>query len=213
MNLFVEVAEIALVVLAVLMVADLLSGLVHWLEDSYGHEDLPVIGPLVIQANVLHHFDPRHMVHHSWFSSARAPLAVVGIGLAVAFFAGLLSWPLILVGLITANANEIHKLAHRSKVENGRIVTLVQRTGLLQSRAHHANHHQSQKDSNYCVVTNYLNPVLERIRFWRLLETSIFLLSGVRKRQDPSTTALRRSYPVPSCSNPTCRLRQQSEAA
>lgn len=209
MNFLIEAGEVALLLIAVVAVADFLSGVVHWLEDSYGHEDLPVIGPSVVQANVLHHFDPRHMVHHSWFSSAKGPLLVAGIALVTAFLAGVLSWPVILVALITANANEIHKWAHRSKAENGRIVAFFQGLGLLQSRDH-AKHHQLLKDTNYCVVTNYLNPALERVSFWRRLEGAIFLVSGARRRDDPSTTAERHSYPVPTCSDAGCTKRREA---
>ena len=213
MNLLIDVAEIALVVIAVVVVADFLSGLIHWLEDSYGHEDLPIIGPIVVQANVLHHFDPRHMVHHSWFSSAVGPLIVAGLALVIAFFAGVLSWPVILLALISANANEIHKFAHRSKAENGRVIAFFQGLGLLQSRAHHAKHHQLLKDTNYCVVTNYLNPGLEKINFWRRLESGIFLATGARRREDPSAGAHRHTYPVPVCSNPACFRHRQARTA
>lgn len=212
MNLLVDAAEISLIVIAVVVVTDFLSGVVHWLEDSYGHEDLPIIGPMVVQANVRHHFDPRHMVHHSWLSSALGPLLVAGLALVIAFFAGVLTWPVVLLALITANANEIHKWAHRSKAENGRVIAFFQGLGLLQSRAHHAKHHQLLKDTNYCVVTNYLNPALEKLSFWRRLEASIFRVSGAWRREDPSTTAERYSYPVPTCSDAACRKRREAAA-
>ena len=78
MNLLLDAAEVTAVAFAVLLVADLISGLFHWLEDSYGDEGWPIVGRLVTQANVLHHFEPRHMTYHSWFSSARGSLAGAG---------------------------------------------------------------------------------------------------------------------------------------
>ena len=75
-----------------------------------------------------------------------------------------------LVVAIGVNANEIHKWAHRSRRQNGRLISFFQDVGLLQSAGHHARHHRGSKATHYCVVTNYLNPVLERIRFWAALE-------------------------------------------
>ena len=207
-----DVAQVIVISFAALLVADLISGVVHWLEDSYGKEGLPVLGRLVTQANVIHHFEPRHMTYHSWLSSARGPIFGAAIALVVAYFVGLLTWPVVLVAVIAANANEIHKWAHRSKTENGRLITLVQSTGLFQTRAHHARHHRPQ-ERNYCGVTNYLNPVLEMLRFWRLLESTIYLATRVQPREDPSTTPQRLAYAVPACSDAACLWLKQHQAA
>lgn len=39
-------------------VAELLTGIIHWLEDRYGNPDWPIIGPHVIAPNVYHHKSP-----------------------------------------------------------------------------------------------------------------------------------------------------------
>jgi ubiquitin-conjugating enzyme E2 variant len=59
-----------------LLAVDMLSGLFHWLEDSYGCPEWPVTGRLITQANILHHFDPHHFTRHNWWDSARV-LAVL----------------------------------------------------------------------------------------------------------------------------------------
>lgn len=84
------------------------------------------------------------------------------------------------------NANEIHKWAHRTRAENGPVITFLQRIGVLQSPVQHGNHHRGTKDTYYCVITDYLNPVLERLRFWPALEWLIYQLFGVRRRPDHS---------------------------
>jgi ubiquitin-conjugating enzyme E2 variant len=48
----------------------------------------------------------------------------------------------------------------------------------LQSPRHHGRHHSGAKDSYYCVVTNVLNPVLEKVNFWRRLETVVEHATG-----------------------------------
>jgi ubiquitin-conjugating enzyme E2 variant len=59
--------------------------------------------------------------------------------------------------------------AHSSRPP--RPVQLLQRTGLLQPASHHAEHHKRPYASRFCTMTTFLNPVLDRIRFWRVLET------------------------------------------
>jgi hypothetical protein len=46
---------------AVLFAADLVSGFVHWAEDTFFTESTPVIGPSVIAPNVEHHERPAAM--------------------------------------------------------------------------------------------------------------------------------------------------------
>jgi hypothetical protein len=45
-------------------------------------------------------------------------------------------------------------------------------------------HHRGEKNSYYCVMTNILNPVLEKIGFWAGLEHLILWMTGVQRRQD-----------------------------
>jgi hypothetical protein len=60
------------------------------------------------------------------------------------------------------------------------------KTGLIQSHRHHAAHHRKGKDTHFCVLTNHVNPFLERVRFVQTLETLVTRLTGVRPRPDPS---------------------------
>jgi hypothetical protein len=189
--------------------ADFISGLFHWLEDSYGREDWPLVGPFVTQANVLHHFDPRHMTRHSWLASARVPLVLCSLVLVIAYGLSALSWQLVLLAFLTINSNEVHKWAHRTRLENGNLVHRLQSTGLIQSRAHHARHHQGNKDSHYCVLTNLLNPVLDGLRFWRSLELLLRAGFGIKRRVDPSVSAVRHSYQVPPCTNRACMVQAE----
>jgi len=112
---------------------------------------------------------------------------VIGVViLATAYLTDRLNWMVLLFVLIGINANEIHKWAHRSRSENGKLISALQQTGLLQSAAHHGVHHRDPKKSHYCVITNYLNPVLERIQLWSALERMIFHLLKVQRRPDHS---------------------------
>lgn len=173
-------------ILFCVFLTDFLSGLLHWLEDAYGNEDWPITGRLITRPNILHHYDPRYFTRYSWLYSARV-LLVIGAGiLAVAYWGGFLHWMTMLVVAIGVNANEIHKWAHRTKAENGPVITYCQRLGILQSPAQHRNHHRGTKDTYYCVVTDYLNPLLEALHFWPTLEKLIYQLLGVQRRPDHS---------------------------
>ena len=66
-------------------------------------------------------------------------------------------------------ANEVHRYAHTPN-DAPAWLRAAQRTGFLQSPAGHARHHRGQSDSDYCVLTDWLNPWLELIGLWRLLD-------------------------------------------
>jgi len=89
----------------------------------------------------------------------------------------------ILAAVLGANANQVHKWSHRTKAENGPVIALAQRLWVLQSPSHHHQHHVEGKDSHYCVLTNFLNPVLDTSRFWRGLEW-LLRRAGIEKRSD-----------------------------
>jgi ubiquitin-conjugating enzyme E2 variant len=174
--------------------ADFLVGFVHWIEDAYVREDWPVLGPLVGRPNILHHHLPRHFVRNSWMQSCWDQLLLAGVIVGIAWSVDGLSWPVMVFAVLVGNANEIHKWAHRSRRENGRLITLLQDLHLIQGARHHAIHHTDPKSTHYCVITECLNPVLERLRFWTRLECLLWRWFRARRRADRSN---RRHGPAP----------------
>ncbi|MBI3131968.1 MAG: hypothetical protein HYZ13_11635 [Acidobacteria bacterium] len=168
-----------------LFLADFLSGLVHWAEDAYGEAHWPVLGPLVIAPNLLHHRDPRAMTRQSWLRNVDLPLLLGGLVLLAVGLSGHLTWTWILTVGLLSFTNLIHRWAHQNALENGRLVTRLQSLGLIQSRAAHAAHHRYPRASNYCALTSHLNPLLERLGLWTRLEALIFRLTGVARRVEP----------------------------
>jgi hypothetical protein len=82
-----------------------------------------------------------------------------------------LTWEVCLFAIIIANANQIHKWAHITRYEKKpKIVGYLQKMYLLQRTDHHGQHHRKPNNSHYCTVTNFLNPVLDKLKFWRALE-------------------------------------------
>lgn len=160
----------------VILLVDFASGLAHWFEDAYVGVDTPLIGPSVGRLNIIHHHLPRHMVHKTYWQTSWDLIIVAVLLVSIAWLCGMLTWQVCLFAAIGANANEFHKWAHRTRRENGRIVTTLQLLGLVQTPRHHMGHHVNPKTARYCTITNFLNPVLDRIRFWDGLE---WLLAGI----------------------------------
>ena len=172
-------------VLGGLLFADFISGVVHWLEDRYGNPEWPVIGH-TIRENQQHHFTPRSFLKGTLWTRNREVLAI-GAAFLGAFWAfDVLNAFTVSAVIFGVMSNEVHASAHRSPQENGRIITALQKTGLLQSHRHHAAHHRKGKDTHFCVLTNYVNLVLERARFFQTLEAIVTRVTGRRPRPDLS---------------------------
>jgi plasmanylethanolamine desaturase len=189
----------ALLILAKIVVtalaADFVGGLVHWIEDAYVREDTPLIGRVVARPNIVHHHYPRYMTRHSWWQTSRDLAILSALLVVVAWFAGLLTWEVWLFAILSANANEFHKWEHRSRKENGWLISFLQDIRLLQTARHHARHHTDPKNSHYCTMTNVLNPVLDGAGFWNGMEWALARTVGLERRKD---TSLRGHGPGPA---------------
>ena len=169
---------LAVEIAAVVLLADFISGFVHWAEDSYGKETTAVVGPWIVAPNLLHHHDARAFVGKSWIASSWDLLAIGAVIVAGAWLAGALTWHVWLFVLLGANANQIHKWNHMHRSEVPAVARLLRACGLLQSQHHHAAHHRGEKDTRYCVITGVLNPALDALGWWRLLERLLEPLLG-----------------------------------
>ena len=116
----------------VVFLADLTVGFVHWLEDNYGQEQWPLVGASVIAPNLLHHAKPRAFLKNNWWQSADYQMIAATIFAGVAAYVGFLNWELILFLFLAVNGNEVHKWAHRSRKENGQIITFLQDKHMVQ---------------------------------------------------------------------------------
>lgn len=172
--------------LGVVMLADFVAGLVHWLEDSYGSADTPFVGPLLVRPNIVHHHYPRYFTRLSWWQSSWDILLICAVLLGAAYALGLLTWHVWLFAVVSVNANQVHKWSHRTRAENGRIISFFQDIRLLLTPRQHAVHHSDPKNTYYCPVTNLVNPLLEFLRFWLALEWLIERVTGIKHRHDTS---------------------------
>lgn len=161
------------------LMADLLSGLVHWWEDRYGDPSWPVLGPLVVEPNIRHHEDQKAFLAPSVWGrnwTAAAPAWTLA-GILAACGMHWMAASLAALGL----ANEVHAWAHQ---RCSRPIRGLQLLGVLQSPEQHAEHHRRPFDRNYCTMTDWLNPVLSRVEFWAAIERVIGTVFGVFPRPE-----------------------------
>jgi ubiquitin-conjugating enzyme E2 variant len=170
------------------LLADFVSGLVHWWEDAYARTGDGLLGRIA-RDNLRHHAKPREFLAKDYWDSSWDLLLLSTLIAAVAFALDALSWHVVLFVLLVANANQVHKWAHMRAEELPRIVRWAQRVQLLQTTRHHSKHHQGARNTHYCVLTNLLNPVLEELQLWVRLERVIERLTGTARRDDEAELA------------------------
>ena len=167
------------------LLTDFMSGVGHWLEDTYGAPDRSLVGRLIIVPTLEHHIRPRAFLARSWLQSCGDLMLAGALLVAAAWALDLLTWHVVLLAALGSQANQIHKWTHQSPREKGPLVDRLQRLRILQTPREHGRHHQGGKDSHYCTISNLLNPLLERIGFWRRLEALLAAGFGLHKRNDP----------------------------
>lgn len=152
-----------------MLATDFVSGLVHWLCDSFGSEDTPVLGPLLIAPFREHHRDPLCITQRGFlevnFNNCLGIDAVLGACLWLGNPAP--SGPASVFGLAFLLAfscavyltNAVHRWAHAPRVPAP--VRWLQRARLAISPDHHARHHERGRGA-FCITTGWLNPLLDR---------------------------------------------------
>lgn len=155
-------------ILFCLLIADFITGLVHWIEDTYGVKTWP--WPLltaVVLPNIDHHKNPTFIATMSTLISRnwQTVVPLVGVSLIFLYFG---IWQVALILTLSSFGNEVHAWNHRRK--NSFPIDFLQDAAIIQTPQQHARHHKPPYDRYYCTLTNITNAVLERIHFWKGLE-------------------------------------------
>ena len=123
--------SITVQVLLAWLLADLLTGAVHWFEDSYmnGEASLDFINQLA-EDNDLHHRKPTAMLISSGFTNIKSAV-VVGWPLAVIFW--WYSFPIViwLLPFFASFGNLIHRWAHKPKKQLPLWIKTIQKLSLI----------------------------------------------------------------------------------
>lgn len=169
-----------------LVAADFLSGVFHWLEDTYCSDGLPVpfIGS-ICDDNIQHHITPGRMRFGSFLTRNGATMFLSAAAAFGVWLAGIATTPVILTLVLLSFANEVHSWNHG---RGGRFVRLAREMGLFQSAKQHNRHHRPPFDCHYCVMTSWVNPILERIDLWRNVERFLRLF-GIHPARESRSDA------------------------
>ncbi|XP_065191765.1 plasmanylethanolamine desaturase 1-like [Sycon ciliatum] len=178
-----------------ILAADFLSGVVHWLCDSYGSVNMPVFGKAFIRSFREHHVDPTAITRHDVIEcNADSCMTMVPVlGFMCYNFAlydddiiqpryhlfVLLSW----LAFFVAFTNQFHKWSH-TYGEVPKWVEVLQDYHVILPKKHHKVHHVAPHATYFCITTGWLNHPLEYIGFWTAIEAGIQLTTGYRARED-----------------------------
>lgn len=175
-----------------ILLADFMSGFVHWLFDTWGNLDTPVFGRLAIRTFRHHHVDEKAITRHDFIETNGHNIALTVIYSTVALlvihpdeatlFDVFLGQTLLCATFFTAFTSQIHKWSHMDEPPGW--VAFLQRTRLILAPEHHAVHHAAPYNRNYCITVGWLNGPLRFIRFFETLERTITAVTGIVPRED-----------------------------
>jgi hypothetical protein len=177
------------------LVADVVSGIVHWIGDTFFRDDTPVIGRAFIHPFREHHADPLAITRHGFFEvNGNSCLALLPFVAAVLLLGeprpgeaapALFGQSVALAFALTTFAtNQIHKWAHQQRPAAA--VRWMQAAGLILSPAHHGRHHAAPYQQAFCITAGWLDPLLDRTRLFERIEHAIRRFPGGAAERRPS---------------------------
>jgi Lipid desaturase domain len=170
---------VSLAAIAGYLVADFLSGVVHWAGDTIGDQNTPIFGPNFVTPFRYHHVDPKDITRHDFVETNGNNCIVVApvLGFLLLVMPRETGWvfygcvTMVFTSLFVFCTNQFHRWAHED--DPARWVRALQRAGLILSPEHHATHHASPQDKSYCITVGWMNPVLDKVNFFRTCEAII----------------------------------------
>jgi hypothetical protein len=90
---------------------------------------------------------------------------------------GWLAFTVVCIALMTAATvatNQFHKWAHQENPSA--FARWLQRTRLVLEPSHHKRHHTEPFNMHYCITNGWLNPLLNKIKFFRRVEAILGFL-------------------------------------
>lgn len=171
-------------ILVAWLLADFITGVVHWFEDRYLDEStsLEFLRGFATD-NVQHHSKPTAMLLNTHWENMRSAAVFAWPVAGIAAWLGAPLWLWLALGL-SSFGNLVHRFSHTPRRDLPRWIRGLQEFGLFISHEHHDSHHRAmgrlipKRDAEraYCPMTDWVNPVLDRLRLWDWLET---VLAGV----------------------------------
>jgi plasmanylethanolamine desaturase len=181
-----------LVVLAAGVVADFVSGIVHWMADTWGRESWPVVGRRVLRPFRVHHVNPGDMLGRG-FLDLNGDVALITLPIFAAAWLMPIETPAqrVAASFLTAwgawalPTNQVHQWAHMP--DPPRAVRWLQRGRVILPPAIHRVHHASPYATYYCITTGWNNAWTARAGVFTALERLVTRITGLVPREDEAT--------------------------
>lgn len=171
--------------------ADFVSGFVHWMADTWGSTEMPIIGKALIRPFREHHVDQEAITRHDFVETngnnclislptlAVALLLPLGSELRLSLFTATFLGSLV---LWVFGTNQFHKWSHMKQPPP--VARLLQRMHLILPPEHHALHHAPPFNRYYAITAGWVNWPLYALRFYSTLEALVTWTTGALPRRD-----------------------------
>lgn len=103
---------------------------------------------------------------------------------AIASALSVLYWQVVVFAVFGGVTQQVHRFAHAPTIRLPRFILFLQKIRVLQDGRHHWVHHTPPHLTRYCVATPWINPVLDKINFWRFMERMFVPVFGAPRRPD-----------------------------
>ena len=165
-----------------MLLADITSGTVHWMFDTWGTVRTPVVGALAIRTFREHHVDEKAMLQHDFIETNghNCALSIILSSIGLHSNSTFTAYSMITGAFFIAMTSQIHKWAHMDRPPM--LVRALQWTRIILSPRHHHAHHLAPHTRNYCITTGWLDCTLRVLRIWETLEAIISFVTGARPR-------------------------------
>ncbi|HYX39731.1 MAG TPA: fatty acid desaturase CarF family protein [Oligoflexus sp.] len=152
--------------------ADLFTGLVHWVCDSFGCETTPLWGPMLVGPFRRHHRDPLEITRISLIENLGASAIAGSVVLALihpqkgdqGFLWHLWLW-FLFFGFLS---NLFHRWSHWPRTHKPRWLVLLQNMRLVLPSEAHLVHHRPPFRVNYCILCGWANGLTNRVPWARI---------------------------------------------
>ena len=167
------------------LIAEIISGVIHFIEDSYCKPEWKeskntlkqFIYKNITAPNILHHQRPAAMLEGNFWQRNNTSIIPAWIIALCIYLLGPTYWPIWLGFILMGFANELHGWSHQ---KCSKPIQFLQSIGILQHPKHHKIHHTRPYSQRYCVMSGWVNPILEFLYFWPALRIMIWLLTGAK---------------------------------
>lgn len=171
------------------LAADFVSGFVHWMGDTWGSTNMPILGKALIRPFREHHVDEKAITRHDFVETngnnclISLPVAVAAVSMPLSnsgwvfcasFLGAMIFWVMA--------TNQFHKWSHMDTPPA--LIGFLQRIHLILPPAHHRIHHTAPFNKYYCITVGWLNWPLNAVSFFPLMERLVTRVTGLVPRED-----------------------------